>query len=200
MGVVTRPPEPPRRPIFWFLWPRPDPHAPLDAAYRQQRWIRVIRQGPWRLAFLVPFSLAVVTGLASVAVAAATAGSGGTIERIGVLAAVALVGGLALLLLSRAWVVGTYVNDGGARVSQTWRSTVVPWTAVVAVHRGPGRARLLGLPLQRPAVRVDLVLDDGTVLPTHVTSVSPDLLGRPEAFDIAALTLQRWWEETRRAP
>lgn len=188
--------QPPRRPVFWFLWPRPDPHAPVDGDDEQVRWVRVTRPGPWRLAFLLPVSVLVVTLLAALVPAAAQATQ--PVERVAVLVAAGLASGAVLVLLMRAWVVGTYVNDRGVKVAGTWRTTVVRWHDVSAVYRGSGSARLLGLPVRRVAVRVDLVRTDGSVVPTHVTSVSPDLLGRPEAFDMAALRLQRWWEDTRR--
>lgn len=196
MGVVS---EPPRRPVFWFLWPRPDPHAPVDGDVRQTRWLRVTRPGPWRLVLLVPLTLAVAGALGSLALAALAEIAAGrqAVTRIVVALLVLLLCVVVLALLMRAWVVGTYVNDHGAKVSRTLSTVTVPWTRVVAIHRGRGRARWLGLPVRVDAVRVDLVLDDGDVVPTHVTSVSPDLLGRPEAFDMAALRLQRWWEETR---
>jgi hypothetical protein len=191
--------EPQRRPIFWFLWPRPDPHAPVDGDVRQTRWVRVCRQGPWRLAMLVPLTLLAVSLAASVVLAVATTG-GETMQRIAVLVVVGIVTGLGLALMLRAWVVGTYVNDHGAKVSRLVSAVAVPWSRVDAIHRGPGRALLFGLLWRTDAVRVDLVLDDGTVLPTHVTSVSPDLLGRPEAFDMASLRLVRWWEEAGGQP
>ena len=61
----------PRKPIFGFLWPRPDPNAPVDGDYRQVRRVRVSPRGPIRLAGLVALAVATVIGTAAAVMAAA---------------------------------------------------------------------------------------------------------------------------------
>lgn len=183
----------PRRPIFWFLWPRPDPHRPLDGDVVQTRWVRVTRQGPWRLAFLIPFTLlVVVTALLGVFASVFQPDTGSRVFAALLTASIAVA---VIWLVMRAWVVGTYVNDAGVRITRTFTAVLVPWEHVLEIYRGPGRARFLGLPFHVQAVRVDLVLDDGEVVRTDLTSVSPDLWGRPEAFDMASSRLRRWRQE-----
>ena len=55
-----------RRPIFGFLWPQPDPNAPVDDAYEQVRLARVPSRGPLRIAILVAgtVGLTLLTGTA----------------------------------------------------------------------------------------------------------------------------------------
>lgn len=183
----------PRRPVFWFLWPQPDPNRPLDEAYVQTRWVRVAPRGPVRVAVLVLLTLGGVLVVAPAALAVLAADDGVTLLLNAVGAVVVFV--VVVWLLQRAWQTGTYVHDGGARVVRMLTADTVPWSAVDAVHHGAGRARLLSLLWSVEAVRVDLVCSDGDVVRTDITSSSVDFLGRPEAFDMASLRLLRWWED-----
>jgi hypothetical protein len=65
------------------------------------------------------------------------------------------------------------------------------------VRRVRSPARPLGLLPGRDAEVVVLVRRSGDDVLTPMTSVSSDFLGRPEAFDIAALALERWWHDSR---
>lgn len=179
----------PRKPIFGFLWPKPDPDAPVDGAYRQVRRVRITPRGPIRLALLLGGSTVVAMAGASLMMAALTTAVSATTVIGGALVATAIA------LILRGWVVGTYVNDEGVTVETTWRRTRVPWTAVRAVTIEPGTAPLLGLPLPFPSRRSVVTTTDGVVLPTHVYACSPDLWLRDEAFDMASLRLERWREE-----
>ena len=176
----------PRKPIFGFLWPKPDPHAPVDGDYRQVRRVRVSPRGPIRIAALTLSAvlLTIVTGLSIVA----SASTG--LSPLTVLASA--LSASALVLVLRGWVVGTYVTDLGVTVETTWRHRAVPWQDVSTIVTESRRCPLLGLPIPVPADRSVLHLTDGTVLATHVYSVSPDLWLRPEAYDIARLRLERW--------
>lgn len=179
----------PRKPIFGFLWPKPDPDAPVDAAYRQVRRVRITPRGPIRLATLLIGSAVVAMAGASLMMAALTTVTSATTVIGGALVATAIV------LILRGWVVGTYVSDDAVTVETTWRRTTVPWTAVRSVSTEPCRAPFLGLPLPMASTRSVVTTTDGATLPTHVYSCSPDLWLRAEAFDMASLRLERWRDE-----
>lgn len=179
----------PRRPIFGFLWPRPDPNSPVDAAYRQTRAVRITPRGPIRLAVLVLGSLAVTMGIATVLVASLT-----TPPTWLTVVAAALCA-TALFLVLRGWIVGTYVSDERVRIDRLWRRTALPWGQVREVRTEAGRQPWLGLPIPVRAQRVVLVDTSGAGHGTHVYTTSLDLWLRPEAFDIAALRLERWRQE-----
>lgn len=175
-----------RRPIFWFLWPRPDPHAPVDEQAVQTRLVRVTARGPVRLLTLALASVATVGLLASAIIAVTESG-----VTLGSLVGAA-VAATALALTLRGWVVGTYMNDHGVVVDTTWRRLSLPWTSVEQIVTESGKSPLLGLPLRTGSMRVCLLRVDGSVLPTHIYSTSPDLCWRPEAFDMARLRLENW--------
>ncbi len=119
----------PRKPVFGFLWPKPDPDAPVDGAYRQVRRVRIAPRGPVRLATLFLGSVVVVMASASLIMAALTTA----------VSAATVVGGAlvasAIVLILRGWVVGTYVSDEGLTVETTWRRTSMPWPSVTRGHQ-----------------------------------------------------------------
>lgn len=179
----------PRKPIFGFLWPRPDPDAPVDGAYRQVRRVRITARGPVRLATLLIGSAVVAMAGAALMMAALT-----TAVSLATVIGGALVA-TAIALILRGWVVGTYVSDEGVTIETTWRRSTVPWAAVRSVSTQPCRAPLLGLPVPVASVRSVVTTTDGVELPTHVYASSPDLWLRAEAFDMARLRLERWRDE-----
>lgn len=176
-----------RKPIFGFLWPRPDPHAPVDGAYRQVRPVRVSRRGPVRVAGLVLLTLVVAMATGTVLGAGLQAGFHWGV----VVGAAVTASGLVLVL--RGWVVGTFVTDDGLVVETLWRRREVPWTELTDLAVRGCRCPLLGLPIPVSGTRVVAVTASGA-MPTHVYSTSPDYLGRTEAWDMAVLRLQRWRE------
>jgi hypothetical protein len=176
-----------RKPIFGFLWPKPDPHAPVDGAYRQVRPVRVSRRGPLRVAALLLLTLGVAAATGTVLGAALDAGFSWLV----VVGAALVASGFALML--RAWVVGTAVTDEALVVETLWRRRVVPWEDVSALDLVAGSCPLLGTPLPVRGTRVVARTVDGDV-PTHLYTTSPDYLGRAEAWDMAVLRLQRWRE------
>ncbi len=176
----------PRKPIFGFLWPKPDPDAPVDAAYRQVRHVRIMPRGPIRIAGLGLGSVAVVTATGTAILANVQEG----LSLPGVIVAGACA--TILLLVLRGWVVGTFVNDDHVTIETTWRRTAIPWDRVRAVTTEAERAPFLGLPIRIASERTVLHLTDGTIARTHVYASSPDLWLRPEAFDMARLRLERW--------
>lgn len=176
----------PRKPIFGFLWPSRDPHAPVDGAYRQVRKVRITPRGPVRLAALILGSIALTLTTTSAILSGVSAG----FSLATVVGAALSASGLVLVL--RGWVVGTFVSDQAVTIESTWQQVVVPWTAVQQVVTEPCRVPALGLPLRVGGQRTLVILDDGRRLGTHVYTASPDLWLRPEAFDMASLRLERW--------
>lgn len=175
-----------RKPIFGFLWPKPDPDAPVDAAYHQTRRVRITPRGPVRLALLL-VSTAVIVIAAGSALLVGLSGA-----PLGATFIAAAIVGAALLLVLRGWVVGTYVTDDEVTIETTFARTSVRWSGVASVDVVDGRRGFLGLPVRAPARESVLTLADGTELRTHIYSTSPDLWLRPEAFDMATSRLQRW--------
>jgi len=187
-----------RRPIFWFLWPAAQP-GPVDRDAVQVRWIRICGRGPWRWAFLIVSSAAVVT-LSSAALAVVITAPSVLALLISAIVVIPLVA-----LLARAWVAGTYVSDRGIKVSRILTTVVVPWPEIadIAWIRG---SRWLGLPLR---VRGEGIVVHGTggagsgdarapeAIDTHVETASPDLWLRPQAWSAASDRLRTWLRETR---
>lgn len=176
----------PRKPLFGFLWPKPDPNAPVDAAYRQVRLVRVTPRGPVRVVVLV--LLSALTAICAGAVVMASLLS--ALTPLTILGAA--VAGTLVVLMLRGWVVGTYVNDDLVRVETTWRRFEAAWADVASITEAEQDSPLLGTPLRVPARRVSVTTRQGVVLPTHVYTSSPDLWLRPEAYDMALLRLERW--------
>ena len=181
----------PRKPIFGFLWPSPDPDAPVDGAYRQVRRVRVTGRGPIRIAVLVAGTAVLVVTTGTLMLAAVTT----SLTPVTVLGSA--ISASALVLILRGWVVGTFVNDDGISIDTTWRRTALPWTDVEGIETAPEPCPFLGLPLRVRAERSAVRTVDGRVLPTHVYATSPDLWLRPEALDIARLRLEHWLPEGR---
>lgn len=161
------------RPIFGFLWPQRDPNAPVDDAYEQVRLIRVPGRGPLRIAMLVS-GTAGLTLLTGTAITAAIGTSWVLLVPVSALIATFLV------LLLRAWSIGTYVNDAGIAVQRLLRTDSARWTDVSEVMDESGL--------------VIVTLRSGRRFSTHISRRSLDLIGRAEAYDMAKLTLQRWGE------
>jgi hypothetical protein len=176
----------PRKPLFGFLWAKPDPLAPVDDDYRQVRPVRVTGRGLVRVAALVLLSALTVTLVGSALMAALVTG-----ELIPTLIAAAVCATLTFLVL-RGWIVGTYVSDDAVRVETTWRRRELPWNEVTAVVDDPGRTPFLGLPLRVRGRRSVLHTKAGERISTHVYTSSPDLWPRAEAFDMARLRLAHW--------
>ena len=182
----------PRRPIFWFLWSRPDPHARVDEAFRQVRALRVSPRGPIRLAVLVAGSALVTIVMGTAVMAAAASGLAWPTVVGGAVAATGL------FLLLRGWVVGTYVSDDALTIETMLRRRSLPWSGVSAMRVAEMACPFLGLPLGVSARRVIVTDYSGFEHGTHVYSTSPDYWLRPEAFDMAALRLERWDQDCPR--
>ena len=100
--------------------------------------------------------------------------------------------GAVLILVLRGWVVGTYVNDDAVSIERLFVRTTVPWADVASIEVRECRCWFLGLPVITRARAALVVQADGTRHRTHISTTSPDLWLRPEAFDMAVLRLQRW--------
>lgn len=178
----------PRKPLFGFLWPKPDPAAPVDGAYRQIRKVRMANRGPIRVVTLAVGSVLTVAVLGTALTAALT-------SPVSVLTFVgAGVAATALVLLLRGWVVGTYANDRAVTVETTWRRRAIAWSDVQRVDVQSGRTPFLGLPIRVAGDRCMLQLTDGTSIATHLYTSSPDLWLRDDAWDMARLRLIHWCE------
>jgi hypothetical protein len=162
-----------QRPIFGFLWP--DRSEPLDHNAHQRRMVRIPGRGPLRLLTLMTATVGVVALSGSVLLAASGVGW------IAVVFGAFVVASLTVVVL-RAWVVGTYVNDDGFAVQRLFRADVGPWRDVWSVEDDDGR--------------IVLRLVTGVRVPTHIARRGLDLLARPTAYDMAALRFQRWREGT----
>jgi hypothetical protein len=179
----------PRKPVFGFLWPKPDPNAPVDGAYRQVRRVRITPRGPVRLAALLVGSVLLTIAASTIVMASLLT----ALTLATVIGAAVVASGIVLVL--RGWVVGTYVSDEAVTVETTWGRTTVPWGDVRTVATHDCRAPFLGLPVPVAATRSLVTTTDGRTVPTHVYSCSPDLWLRAEAFDMARLRLERWRDE-----
>lgn len=180
----------PRKPLFGFLWPKPDPQAPVDAQARQDRLVRITPRGPFRLALLIVGTALAAICAGSILMMALTT----PLTPLTILGAA--ITGTALVLVLRGWVVGTFVNDDVVRVENTWRRLDCAWSSVASIDDVAGQWPLLGTPVHVPAHRVVITTQEGRTLPTHVCSTSPDLWLRAEAYDMARLRLERWLPPT----
>ncbi len=176
-----------QRPIFGFLWPRPDPRAPVDDAYVQRRLVRVAPRGPVRLTVLVVMTLLSVFLTTSAVLTALSAPLSGAAVVSSTIAATAL------FLSLRGWVVGTFVNDHGVVIDTVLRRVRIPWSEVSGLSCVDERVPLVGTPLRCPGRRMVVLTVRGMRDPTHVYTASPDLLGRPESFDMARDRLENWF-------
>jgi hypothetical protein len=178
----------PRKPIFGFLWAKPDPDAPVDGAYRQVRRVRVTPRGPIRIAALVVSTLVMISATGSLVMAAFGTGFS-PLMLVGSAAAATI-----LALVLRGWVVGTYVTDAGVTVETTWREVSLPWDQVRSISVRTTPSPFLGLPVRTSVERSVVETTDGRTVGTHLYATSPDLWLRAEAFDMARLRLERWRE------
>lgn len=182
----------------WKLWPDP-PSGPVGAAFRQHAWIRPYRPGPFRiLATGVGALLVLVPGYSS-AIALFSTGVP-LLPRLAATAALALIAVGLAIVVARFFAAGVYVNDSGIRIVSMRGMLSWSWAEVADVSNTSARVALLGLPgLRVPGRRMVVTSRDHGPLATGLTSRSPDFLGRVEAYDMAALALERWWRDAGRA-
>ncbi|MET8248780.1 hypothetical protein ABZV31_32985 [Streptomyces sp. NPDC005202] len=155
-----------------------------------RRWRRPYRPGPWRVgAAALLLLLASFVLFAAVAIALT-----GTLPEAGFCFGVALavIAGALRLLRMGVWVSARGLRQVGFLVSRTTR-----WAQVVSVRTVQQPVRWLGLPrtVQGQAlvlVREGRAPDD---VPPLLTTHNADFLGRLEAFDRAADSVEAWAEE-----
>lgn len=159
----------------------------------RDRWRRPYRPGPWRVgAAALLLLLASYVLFAAVIIAATGAFSGGAVC-LGIALAVIAV---ALRLLRT----GVWVSARGLRRVAFLGTRTTRWEKVVAVRTVQQPVRWLGLPrtVQGQAltvVRSDRAAEDTAPL---FTTHGADFLGRPEAFDRAADSVEAWGAEYQR--
>jgi hypothetical protein len=186
----------------WYQgWGRPrssKPTGPVDNAYRQIKWIRLYRPGPWRIglfflglvALFFPMLIALLIVLLSPA---------GIVPRLLMGGSLGLIAFGIGTLVNRVYSTGIYVNDSGIRLYTVRGTLTVPWSAVADVSGTDTHVGLLGFPLMRVLGHAVVVTtrDGGPVL-TPLTSRGLDFLGRAQAYDAAALAAERWWRDSPR--
>ncbi|MFI6943397.1 PH domain-containing protein [Streptomyces sp. NPDC050418] len=160
----------------------------------RDQWRRPYRPGPWRVAAAaLLLLLASYMLLAAMIIALADEPSGGAACAIGAL--VVIVSALRLLRM------GAWVSARGVRRVGFFMTKTVPWDQVASIRTTQQPVRWLGLP--RTVQGQAAVLVPGGRKPAAeplMTSHNADFLGRPEAFDRAADTVEAWAYEYRQAP
>ena len=158
----------------------------------RERWRRPYRPGPWRVG-----AAALLLLLASYVLAAAViimfAGTLSSATLCWALAAVIVAAALRLLRM------GTWVSAHGLRQVGFLVTRTVDWSRVTGVRTAQQPVRWLGLPrtVQGEAL-VWTRVDRPGVQPPLMTTHNGDFLGRWDAFDRAADTVEAWAEEYRR--
>jgi hypothetical protein len=182
----------------WKFWPEA-PKGPVGAAYRQLTWLRPYRPGFPRIllsvigviGFLIPMYSAIIVLLNP---------SSPLVPRLLVAGSVGLIAAGVGILVARFFATGIYVNDLGIRVVTMRGMVSLPWTDVADVSNSDGRTGVLGLPFGSTNGHVVVLTtrDSGPVT-TPVTSTGLDFVGRDEAYDAAALAVERWWRDAGEA-
>ena len=170
--------------------------GPVDDGYRQVRWVRPYRPGPFRWAAAVALLVLLFWG-GLVAFALLTGAT--SIEDLGLRAVLAglIYVGLAVLA-ARCFLAGVWVTDDAVQVRRLLSTRTWPWSEVADVRVLTGTAPLLGTPVRVSGRVSALVLSNGSDIVTPVGSGSPDFLGRAEAFTMAAEAVEGWFEQARR--
>ncbi len=155
-------------------------HAAPDL---DDHWRRPYRPGPWRVAIasllLVLASYLLFAGVIEAAASSST-GAG-------------LCLGTALLVIAgalRSLRMGVWVSGRGLRQVGLLRTTTLPWRRITAIHTAQQPVKWLALP--RTVQGQALLLHGAGEPRTLLTDHNADFLGRPEAFDVAADTVEEW--------
>ncbi len=187
----------PRRPkpLFRVFDRDPDRHRPVDGDYVQTSYVRLHHPGPWRTALFVVLAFTAAWGSLAVVLAVTVART--FPAKLVVLAVAALPLMLLFWITARVLSVGVYANDRSLKQNFVRTAVECDWDDVVDVRRVADRVRLLGIGPRTDGERVLVILRDGDEVATSITTHSPDFLLRAEAFDQAALAVDRWWEHTR---
>ena len=185
-----------QKPPLFRVYPRdPDRHRPVDGDYVQVRPVRLHRPGPWRTALVV--ALAILAAWTSLAAVLAVTVAQGLVAKLLVLAVVSVPVGLVFWATARILSVGVYATDTLMRQNRVVSAVECDWADVVDVRRVESQVRVLGIGPRSEGERVVVILRDGDEIATTITTHSPDFLLRPEAYDQAALAVERWWQASR---
>ncbi|NUO41807.1 MAG: hypothetical protein HOV82_07170 [Streptomyces sp.] len=159
----------------------------------RDHWRRPYRPGPWRVgSAALLLLLASYVLFAAVIIALTGSASEGGVVFAGALVIIAV----ALRLLR----MGVWVSAQGVRHVGFFLTRTARWEKIVAVRTVQQPVRWLGLPrtVQGQAltlVRSDRAAEDASpLLSTH----GADFLGRPDAFDRAADSVEAWGAEYQR--
>ncbi|CAL9577826.1 hypothetical protein [Streptomyces sp. enrichment culture] len=160
----------------------------------RDRWRRPYRPGPWRVG-----AAAVALLLASYVLFAAV-----VIALTGTFGGAGVVFGLALVIIAgalRLLRVGVWVSARGLRQVGFFVTRTVGWEQVTALRTVQQPVRWLGLPrtVQGQALVLERSDRGGSEPPALLTTHSADFLGRFEAFDRAADTVETWGAEYGRS-
>ncbi|MDT0392643.1 hypothetical protein [Streptomyces sp. DSM 41921] len=158
----------------------------------RDRWRRPYRPGPWRVAAAALALLLASFVLFAAVIIAATAE----------LASAGLVFGLALLVIAgalRLLRVGVWVSARGLRQVAFFTTRTAPWEQVVSVRTVQQPVRWLGLPrtVQGQALLLERQGRTAEGVPPLMSTHNLDFLGRTEAFDRAADSVEVWADEYR---
>ncbi|CCK27086.1 hypothetical protein BN159_2707 [Streptomyces davaonensis JCM 4913] len=159
----------------------------------RDRWRRPYRPGPWRVGAAALLLLLASYVLFAAVIIALT----GTPSSAGVVFGIALVVISASLRLLR---MGVWVSAQGVRHVAFFATRTAPWERVVAVRTTQQPVRWLGLPRTVQGQALVLVRSDRPAedLAPLMTTHNADFLGRPDAFDRAADTVEAWGSENGR--
>ncbi|MER6500860.1 hypothetical protein ABT218_16020 [Streptomyces sp. NPDC001455] len=154
-------------------------------------WRRPYRPGPWRVAAAASLLLlASFVLLAGMITAFAGAVSGAAVC-LGLAAAV-IASALRLLRM------GAWVSRHGVRRVGFLSTATVPWDRVSAIRTVQQPVRWLGFPRTVQGQALIVVRRGGEAAEPLLTDSNADFLGRPEAFDRAADTVEVWGDEYQR--
>ncbi|MFF8396517.1 hypothetical protein [Streptomyces sp. NPDC016172] len=156
----------------------------------RDRWRRPYRPGPWRVGVAALALLLASFVLFAAVIIAATAEP----------ASAAVVFGLALLVIAaalRLLRMGVWVSARGLRHVGFLTTRTASWEQVVSVRTVQQPVRLLGLPrtVQGQALLLGSQGLEATGPTPLMTTHNTDFLGRAEAFDRAADSVEAWAEE-----
>ncbi|MFF0291674.1 hypothetical protein [Streptomyces sp. NPDC005262] len=153
-------------------------------------WRRPYRPGPWRVAAAATLLLLASYVLIAGMIIAFAGALPGAVACLGL----ALVVILCALRMLR---VGAWVSRHGVRRVGFFITTTVPWNRVTAVRTVQQPVKWLGFPRTVQGQALILVRLGGEAVPPLLTDSNADFLGRSEAFDRAADTIEAWDDEYR---
>lgn len=158
----------------------------------RDHWRRPYRPGPWRVGVAALCLLLASYVLFAAVVIALT----GSVSEAAVILGVSLLVIAAALRLLR---MGVWVSARGLRHVGFLLTRTVPWDRVAAVRTEQQPVRWLGLPRTVQGQALTLVRRDraGDGAVPFLTTHGADFLGRVEAFDRAADSVEAWAAEYR---